>query len=409
MSNPPRSAPGEGPSRVLEAYLSYGTIGASEPDVLMIRRARGFALIGLLSLFLGGIVAPLATGTADLVPVSAGMMVVLMVTVGLGFFRNGRFVRPLMQSGLGMILVGLAGVSLHIGYINPVSSSFPILLVMAATYVLGVRAAFFWALASVLCEGLTVYALDLPQVPDGAMSISKLGVFSTASVVLLGVYGMAATERHFSDQRRAELDFLARHDPLTGLLNRRALEEHLGETRARCERHGRRFAILVVDLDGFKSVNDAHGHSAGDALLAGLAERIAKMTRETDRACRVGGDEFVVVLEDVADDKAIALTAERLLGALTTPMKLAEVAVQVGVSIGVAVYPDATPDASKLTKLADLAMYEAKIAGGSAMRFHGSPDLAAGPIELARVSGDLAGYLGGQLDSTPRGTSPSTS
>ena len=384
MWNPSRSAPGEGPSGLLEGYLSYGVIGASAADVLMIRRARGFALVGMLLLFLAGIVAPLATGSPKLVPVSTAMMGILTVTVALGFLHNGRYVGPLMQAGMGAILAGLLGVSFHIGYVNPVSSNFPILLVMAATYVLGVRAAFFWMLASVLCIGISVYALDLPVVPEGAIPISKLGVFCMASIVLLGVYGLAATERHFSDQRRRELDFLARHDSLTGLLNRRALEEHLREAWARCQRHGRRFAILVVDLDGFKRVNDEHGHSAGDALLTGLAERIAQMTRETDRACRVGGDEFVLVLEDVADDKALALTAERLLLALTTPMCLGDVDVRIGVSIGLAVYPDATSDASKLTKLADLAMYEAKIAGGSAVRFHGCPDLATGPIDLVR-------------------------
>ena len=149
------------------------------------------------------------------------------------------------------------------------------------------------------------------------------------------------------------------------------------DTWNRCKRYGRRFAVLVMDLDGFKLVNDEHGHAVGDAFLVELANRITQMTRETDRACRIGGDEFVLVLEDVSEDKNIALTAERFLAALSAPVRLGDIEVGVGVSVGVAVYPDGASDPPTLMKVADLAMYQVKSAGGNAVCFDGSPDLSS--------------------------------
>jgi diguanylate cyclase (GGDEF)-like protein len=361
-------------SDLLEGYLSHGTARAASADVLLIRRARGFALIGLVSLFLGGVVL---SGLAEVAVVSAGMMVVLVGTVALGFVDNGRFIRPITHGGMAAMLAGIVGVGMHIGYVNPISSIFPILLVVSATHVLGVRPAFFWMLASIGGMGWTTLALEIPAVPDGAIPISKLGSFLTGAVAMIGVFALAATERHFSDERRKELDFLARHDPLTGLLNRRALEGHMLDTWSRCKRYGRRFAVLVMDLDGFKLVNDEHGHGVGDAILSDLANRIAEMTRDTDRACRVGGDEFVLVLEDVGDDKNIALVAHRILAELSAPVRLGNIDVGVGVSIGLAVYPNGASGPTELMKAADLAMYAVKSAGGRGVCFDGAPDLSS--------------------------------
>jgi len=362
---------------LLEAYLSHGTARAASADVLLIRRARGFGLIGLASLLLGGVVVTSLNGIPEVALVSAAMMAILAGSVALGFPANGRLIRPITHAGMASMLAGIVGVGMYLGYVNPIGSTVPILLVLAATYVLGVLPGLFWTLASMAAMAWTVFALELATPPAGAVAVSKVGLLFTNALVLAGVYALAATERHFGDVRRLELDFLARHDPLTGLLNRRALEDDLRNAWKRCARHGRRFAVLVIDLDDFKATNDEHGHGVGDALLVDLARRIAEMTRETDRACRVGGDEFVLLLEDVSENKNVALAAERLLEVLCAPVRIDELEVFVNVSIGLAVYPDAASDPEHLMKLADLSMYDVKAVGGNALCFYGEPELSS--------------------------------
>lgn len=164
--------------------------------------------------------------------------------------------------------------------------------------------------------------------------------------------------------RTAELHALLMRDVLTGLPNRRALMQALPEALARAARVGRPCAVMFLDIDGFKQINDTHGHEEGDELLRQFGARILDGIRETDMAARLAGDEFVVVLELLNDARDAEAKAHGLLNALSRPFTLANGTVQVGASIGVALQlPQEVQDPMRLLGRADQAMYEAKRKG----------------------------------------------
>ncbi len=164
---------------------------------------------------------------------------------------------------------------------------------------------------------------------------------------------------------RVEEDRRTRHeadtDPLTGLANRRALERTLAGALARAGARGRIAAVLMLDLDGFKKINDSHGHAAGDAALREVARRLRRCVRERDLVARLGGDEFVVLLNDVGGSSGAAQEAcERIDAALAEPIALEEGEMTLRAAIGVATFPADGADAPSLLAHADRAMYAAK-------------------------------------------------
>jgi diguanylate cyclase (GGDEF)-like protein/PAS domain S-box-containing protein len=168
---------------------------------------------------------------------------------------------------------------------------------------------------------------------------------------------------------RVENDRRTRHeadtDPLTGLANRRALERTLGSALARAGARGRSVAVLVLDLDGFKAINDSHGHAAGDAALREVARRLRRCVRERDLVARLGGDEFVVLLTDVGGSSGAAQEAcERVDAALSEPVALEAGEAPLRAAIGVATYPADATDAAGLLAHADRAMYAVKTSRG---------------------------------------------
>lgn len=162
-----------------------------------------------------------------------------------------------------------------------------------------------------------------------------------------------------------QMERLARHDPLTGLLNAQLLQEGLAQHVASAARHGRPLAVLFVDLDNFKVINDTRGHAAGDALLRQIAARMRLCVRCSDLVARVGGDEFVLVLTEMQTPENALFVAEKLVRVLSgEPFVLAEGApITVTTSIGVAIYPEAGQVAERLLASADCAMYRAKRQG----------------------------------------------
>jgi diguanylate cyclase (GGDEF)-like protein len=156
---------------------------------------------------------------------------------------------------------------------------------------------------------------------------------------------------------------LAQHDGLTGLANRTLLADRLSQAIGFGEREKRRFALLYLDLDKFKPVNDLHGHAVGDALLKQVAIRIQERLRHSDTVARVGGDEFVIILHAIESDAGSLAVANDIRDALGQEFQLEQKSIHIGCSIGVAVYPDHGVDASTLSRLADEAMYAAKDAG----------------------------------------------
>ncbi len=169
-----------------------------------------------------------------------------------------------------------------------------------------------------------------------------------------------ALERH---RRMERIRFLALHDPLTGLPNRSLLNEHLGRNLRRARRENKQFALMFIDLDGFKQINDQHGHDAGDDLLSVLAGRMTEQLRGTDTCARIGGDEFVVMLETVQSPESAALVANKILRCLSTPVQRGQLSLQVSASIGIALYPHDGISADALLTRADDAMYQAKARG----------------------------------------------
>ena len=182
----------------------------------------------------------------------------------------------------------------------------------------------------------------------------------------------------------------AMHDSLTGLPNRRLLLEQLTQALARSEADGRDVAVLFLDLDHIKRVNDSLGHEAGDALLAAVAANLAGALRETDSIARLGGDEFVVVCEQVHGEGEVDIVAERILEAVRTPVEVAGHRVVVTASLGVVTPDSASVDPRDLLRHADAAMSHAKSSGRSRWSRAGGTDVtAAGHEEQMFVEGEL--------------------
>ena len=172
-------------------------------------------------------------------------------------------------------------------------------------------------------------------------------------------------------QTNDQIVHLAYHDALTGLPNRILFYDRLGQAIARARRAQETFAVLYLDLDAFKAVNDTFGHDVGDALLREAAQRIKACVRESDTAARIGGDEFTVILNDVKPTGNVQRVADCLLRTLSSPFVLKTRSCQVGTSIGIALYPDHAKTAEQLVKSADAAMYWVKQSGKNGYRFLG--------------------------------------
>lgn len=162
---------------------------------------------------------------------------------------------------------------------------------------------------------------------------------------------------------------LAHHDALTALPNRTLLDDRLQIAMAGARRHGHRLAVMFLDLDRFKQVNDIRGHMAGDTVLQSVAHRLVASVRNTDTVSRQGGDEFVVLLPEIAHAGDAAVSAKKILGAFEAPHDVAPQPLHLTATIGISLYPDDGPDAQTLVRRADAAMYCAKSSGRNTYRF----------------------------------------
>jgi len=193
--------------------------------------------------------------------------------------------------------------------------------------------------------------------------------------------GLDITERVNAELR---MRYLATHDTTTRLKNRNWLRDHLSAALARARRHDTLVGLLFIDLDGFKRINDDFGHEAGDSLLAEVASRLTECVREVDGVIRFGGDEFVIVLEDLASRSDGPNVAEKILRALSEPIALGDQNVTIGASIGIAFYPRDGITVNALLSAADAAMYLAKKGGRNCCRLSEAPrNEATGPVMRA--------------------------
>jgi diguanylate cyclase (GGDEF)-like protein len=197
------------------------------------------------------------------------------------------------------------------------------------------------------------------------------------------------------DARR--LEFLAHHDTLTGLPNRAMFAERAREAVAHARRHQKNSAFLFLDLDNFKAVNDTLGHDVGDALLKIIASRLRTSVRGDDFIARIGGDEFCVLLQDIADPREAAAVAQKLLHELGKSYRIGEHSVQSGASIGIACVPQDGADVATLLRLADLAMYRAKELGRNGYQFFSAMLNEDAAAAAAMVSELRQGMTRGEL------------
>ena len=189
-------------------------------------------------------------------------------------------------------------------------------------------------------------------------------------------------------QAETNLQFFASHDPLTGLVNRGMFNQRLQQALAQAQRFQRTLAILFIDLDGFKVVNDTLGHNAGDALLAEIATRLRGTLREGDVIARMGGDEFVVLIEEFDDPAQIGEVAKKVLETVARPFLLQGQEFQVTASVGIGSYPDDGKDAQALVRNADIAMYRAKEDGKNNFRFY-QPQMNVHLVERLSLESNL--------------------
>ncbi|ADE11267.1 diguanylate cyclase with PAS/PAC sensor [Sideroxydans lithotrophicus ES-1] len=194
---------------------------------------------------------------------------------------------------------------------------------------------------------------------------------SISEMVLGGHRYFIGIVRDITERKKAEqkIAHLAHYDYLTDLPNRALMLDVLDHSVALAKRNKHKVAVLFIDLDGFKNINDTLGHDAGDLLLKGVSGRLRQTIRGSDTVARVGGDEFIVVLDNVGSDRNAALVADKIIMSLTEAFDLKGTSSFIGASIGISLYPDDEKDSIKLIKLADEAMYLAKQSGKNTYRF----------------------------------------
>lgn len=209
--------------------------------------------------------------------------------------------------------------------------------------------------------------VDEGQVIDLILQIVGIGVFLLALVFFWNM--SLRREIGLRRQMEQQMRFMATHDDLTKLANRNLLEERLTQALHQHARHHEKLALLFLDLDGFKEVNDRFGHHVGDELLIKVAQLLNHCVRKSDTVARFGGDEFVILLTAMLDKDDAAIVAEKILQHLSNPLQLSACTAQVGASIGIALYPDNGTDSQQMMKAADSLMYLAKQQGKGCYRF----------------------------------------
>lgn len=208
--------------------------------------------------------------------------------------------------------------------------------------------------------------------PIGVLSFHSRNVREPDERLLqaMGVVGSQIGQFLQRKQAEARIEFLATHDGLTTLPNRTLFTQLLNGAVRSAQRYASSFAVLFIDLDGFKVVNDTLGHGVGDQLLQEMARRFADCMRSSDIVARLGGDEFVVLVQEVGEEAQVAAVARKILAAAGQPVELAGQQCQVTASIGICMYPTDARDEQSLMKSADTAMYEAKKRGKNNIQFY---------------------------------------
>ena len=199
---------------------------------------------------------------------------------------------------------------------------------------------------------------------------SLLRALRDANEQLVVAMVRAQTMTESAEAAAAQMSHMATHDGLTGLPNRALLTDRLTQAIVRTQRSGKRVALMYLDLDHFKHINDSLGHDVGDGLLQAVAARLRENVRQSDTVCRQGGDEFVVLLAEIDNTHDAAQSAQKLLTALSEPYMVGDHRLHLTLSMGISIHAKGTPGVETMMRDADTAMYHAKRQG--ATRSHSS-------------------------------------
>jgi diguanylate cyclase (GGDEF)-like protein len=289
-------------------------------------------------------------------------------------------------------------------------SAFPVILVLASMF--GTRRFFFTifaaisaVLAAIVIANVQGWHVNAVRPVTMGSLVNVLSVMSMTTFVVCLTAGdlRNALRRLEAENERlreshARIDLLAHHDSLTGLPNRVLARDRLGKAVAMARRKKESVALILLDLDDFKTVNESLGHATGDLLLCDVAKRLTHGMRDSDTVSRQGGDEFLIIMEGLADEQAVATMAAKVIDLLSAPFHVDGLEISVTCSLGIARFPTNGSDFDTLFKNADVAMYRAKESGRSAFRFY-DPQMDRGVIETLRlISGIRSALTKGEFE-----------
>ena len=244
-------------------------------------------------------------------------------------------------------------------------------LAISGMHYTGMAASRFAANSYCIVQGVGGAGLDSRWLAFLVAALA-LGLLAITTILLVYDTHLESNARRYNElleNANAQLRHAATHDALTGLPNRLLLADRLSQAIARASRHNVRFAVLVVDLDRFKAINDSLGHIAGDELLQEVARRLSGLLRREDTLARLGGDEFVLLINDITGAQDAEVVARKVLSQVAMPTRLSGLEVHVSPSVGICVCPDDGSDAESLLQHADAAMYHAKKKGRNTFQF----------------------------------------
>lgn len=234
--------------------------------------------------------------------------------------------------------------------------------------------------AAKFAPGSVCLAIDSTSaIASGGLAVA-VGVVTL--VILVGTLGVSSLHAHFAQSLHVaneRLRSIALYDSLTGLPNRLLFHDRLEQAISRAQRSGKKCAVMFIDIDGFKAVNDALGHDRGDDLLRQAAQRMCAAIRKDDTVARLAGDEFVVVATEISAPADAAKVAQNLVAELRRPFTLESNTATVSASVGISVYPDDASESASLLKNADAAMYTVKNDGKDAVALFGQPRVCDAP------------------------------
>ena len=371
------------------------------------RRLRQLVVVLALAMLAIGLVNAFRLPAAMLAVLGAGLG---LMALALALQERGRFHLAMPLVLWSTTFVATAIIALGAGLRDVMVLAYPGILMLAAMTVsprplLGLGAFMLLALGALAWGELAgVYRPDAG--PIGPWSyVNRVLILGVTALVARSVALdlQAAVRRAEAERERARdsalrLAFLVQHDALTGLPNRLLVQDRFLQAAARARRDGGALAVLVIDLDDFRRVNDSLGHGVGDAVLQRMAERLRAMAGETDTLGRLGADEFVIVSADPLDADALAAYAQRLLDGLASPFERDGLCIACGSSIGIARFPHDGDSFETLLNRAEAALSRAKADGRSAFRF-ADPEVDIDVGEHLRVVSELrAGLERGELE-----------